>query len=81
MMKYFRISTVNYFSLSLLHDLYLSRSINIFLPGRAESALNLKISQFDEDMSSRQATLDELKKSYAQESAEFALLKGTYVSL
>ena len=80
-MKYFRISTVNYFSLSLLHYLCLSRSINIFLPGRAESALNLKISQFDEDMSSRQTTLDELKKSYAQESSEFALLKGTYVSL
>ena len=81
MMKYFRISTVNYFSLSLLYDLYLSRSINNFLPGRAESALNFKISQFDEDMSSRQTTLDELKKSYAQESSEFALLKGTYVSL
>ena len=81
MMQYFKISTVNYFSLSLLYDLYLSRSINIFLPGRAESALNLKISQFDEDMSSRQTTLDELKKSYAQESSEFALLKGTYVIL
>ena len=65
-------------SVSLSNSLCLFFSPSLSLLGRAESSLNAKISQFDEDMNSRQTSLEELKISYAQESDEFALLKGTY---
>lgn len=44
--------------------------------GRAESALNAKIAQYDEDMNARHSTLEELKAAYAAESAEYSMLKG-----
>jgi hypothetical protein len=44
--------------------------------GRAESTLNAKISQYDEDMSGRHVALDELKKHYSSEAAEYDVLKG-----
>lgn len=59
-----------------------SRYIPFFLllfdnVGRAESSLNLKITQYDEDMYSRHTALEALKASYAAESAECAVLEGT----
>ena len=43
--------------------------------GRAESSLNAKIFQYDEDMHSRQKALNELNEQYTVESAEYAVLK------
>ena len=63
------------FLLSLPPRLY--QTFLIPLTGRAESTLNAKISQYDEDMNSRHKALVELKVSYAAESAEYAILKGT----
>jgi len=42
---------------------------------RMESALNNKIAQYDEDMSSRQKVLDELLSEYNVEYKEYLLLK------
>jgi hypothetical protein len=42
---------------------------------RMETALNTKIAQYDEDMSSRQKVLDELQSSYNTEYEEYLLLK------
>jgi predicted nuclease with TOPRIM domain len=42
---------------------------------RMESALNAKIAQYDEDMDSRQKIFEELNRSFAKESGDYALLK------
>jgi predicted nucleic acid-binding Zn-ribbon protein len=42
---------------------------------RIESALNSKISQYDEDMDSRQKTLNEFQTKFAEESSRFGALK------
>lgn len=42
---------------------------------RIESALNSKISQYDEDMESRQKTLNELQSQFGEESSRYASLK------
>lgn len=42
---------------------------------RIESALNAKIAQYDEDMQSRTAQLNELNAEFEKESREYALLK------
>lgn len=47
------------------------------ITGRAESTLNLKIIQYDEDMYARHTALEILKTSYATEFAECAVLEGT----
>ena len=67
--------------ISLALNSYLTHSkYSHFTPtGRAESALNAKIAQYDEDMNARQKSLDELKSCYSSEAAEYAILKGTYV--
>jgi predicted nucleic acid-binding Zn-ribbon protein len=43
--------------------------------GRAESALNAKIAQYDEDMGARQKNLQELKELYSVEAKEYSVLK------
>lgn len=42
---------------------------------KAESALNAKIAQYDEDMKARQATHEEIKIAFKRESKEYAILK------
>ena len=46
--------------------------------GRAESALNGKIAQYDEDMGARLKTMDDLKSSYDIESKEYGVLKAYF---
>jgi TolA-binding protein len=43
--------------------------------GRNEATLNAKIAQYDEDMAARHKTLDELQKTFKEESDEYAALK------
>lgn len=42
---------------------------------RSESALNSKIAQYDEDMSSRQRAYEDIAAAFAKESADYAVLK------
>lgn len=42
---------------------------------RSEHALNAKIAQYDEDMSSRKSVYDSLNKKYEEEMAEYKVLK------
>ena len=46
--------------------------------GQAESALNGKIAQYDEDMGARLKTMDDLKSSYDIESKEYGVLKAYF---
>lgn len=68
------------FSLLLFYSFTLFFFSFLFhVTGRAESSLNLKITQYDEDMYARHTTLEILKTSYATEFAECAVLEGLYV--
>merc|ERR1711968_194184 len=45
---------------------------------RSENALNAKIAQYDEDMTSRKAILDELQSNFDKEHAEYMELKDHF---